>query len=66
MKKPKAPEAFEPTVDIKKLSELTGLSENYIEKAKKHNGLPSYKVGSRVLYRLSEVNAWLKQRHKAG
>lgn len=56
---------FEAAVDTKKLAELLGMSEGFIDKARKHKGLPYYKVGGVCRYRLSEVEAWLQQR-KAG
>ncbi len=47
----------------KEVARLTKLSASYYEKSRlpgRSNGLPWYKVGGRVLYRKSEVLAWLE------
>lgn len=45
-----------------KLSAVTGLSVAFLKKAKMKYGLPHYKVGSLVRFRLSEVERWLNER----
>lgn len=47
----------------KEVARLTKLSASFYEKSRlsgRSNGLPWYKVGGRVLYRKSEVLAWLE------
>lgn len=47
----------------KEVARLTKLSTSTFEKARlpgRWNGLPWYKIGGRVLYRKSEVLAWLE------
>ncbi len=55
---------IEPLVDIKQLSEATGLKENFIEVAKEGKGLPFYEMGRLVRYRISEVEVWIQKRRK--
>lgn len=46
----------------KEVARLTKLSTSLFEKARlpgRWNGLPWYKIGGRVLYRRSEVLAWM-------
>lgn len=46
----------------KEVARLTGFSTSFFEKARlpgRWNGLPWYKIGGRVLYRKSEVLAWM-------
>ncbi|RCW27147.1 hypothetical protein DFR48_103104 [Ciceribacter lividus] len=46
----------------KEVARLTKLSPSLYEKARlpgRWNGLPWYKIGGRVLYRKSEVLAWM-------
>lgn len=53
---------FEATVNTKRLAELLGMSESFVEQARKDKGLPYYKVGGAVRYRLSDVETWLQER----
>jgi predicted DNA-binding transcriptional regulator AlpA len=50
-------------VSKKELLEVIPLSARTIDDAKKYEGLPHYKIGSRVLYDLNEVREWLKERY---
>ena len=54
--------AFEPLIDKHTLSRMLGLSVSWCEKAHRREGMPSYRVGGRRLFRLSEVEQWLKER----
>jgi predicted DNA-binding transcriptional regulator AlpA len=62
----KKPDSFESLIDTEKLVELTGMGKTFIDSARVNLGLPHYKLGRSVRYRLSEVNRWLKERHQAG
>lgn len=49
-------------LSTKEVARLTKLSPSLYEKARlpgRWNGLPWYKIGGRVLYRKSEVLAWM-------
>ena len=53
----------------KEVAWLTKRSTSTFEKARlpgRWNGLPWYKVGGRVLYRRSEVEAWLESGRMSG
>lgn len=50
-------------VSTREASEILGLSQSYLEKARVSGGsLPYIKIGRRVLYDVREVEAWLKGR----
>lgn len=57
---------FEVLIDTEALARLTGMGETFIVSARSNLGLPHYKLGRSIRYRLSEVNRWLKERHQAG
>jgi excisionase family DNA binding protein len=57
---------FEGFVDTDFLCKHLRVSRDYIETARKLKGLPCYKLGRVVRYRVSEVNDWLKQRRDNG
>lgn len=52
----------ETLIDAKTVEMMTGLKSKYQEKARQVLGLPHYKIGSRVYYKLSEVWLWIEQR----
>ncbi len=51
-----------PMVGKKELAEALGVTEEWIDTARKNLGLPSYKLGRLVKFYLDEVNAWIKER----
>jgi len=55
-------------ISPKELSKMTGLKVNSLALARyqKRWSLPYYKVGSRVRYKLSEVEAWLAENRREG
>lgn len=57
-----APELFEILVDRKELARLLGLSPSYISKLMKYEGMPYFKIGRSVRFKLSEVVEFLKRR----
>lgn len=54
---------FEPMLTYEQVSKLLGVSVIFLKKAKRSMGLPHYKIGAAVRFRLSEVEGWLQQRH---
>ncbi len=58
----KQKEEFEIMVNSEEVAKQLSLSPQFIKKARKTLGLPHYKIGGSVRFRLSEVDAWLKQR----
>jgi excisionase family DNA binding protein len=57
---------FEYLVDTAFLGERLGVSKAYLEDARKNLGLPFYKIGKNIRFRLSEVEKWLKERKVNG
>lgn len=53
---------FEKLVDTKKLMEELGLSKSFLSKARSQYGLPHYKIGDLIKYKMSEVIVWIEQR----
>lgn len=53
---------FEPLLDLVEISRATGFSKSFIRKHKSESGLPHYKIGKSVRYRLSEVSEWIRSR----
>lgn len=53
---------FENLIDKKCLAEKLEVSESYINKLMKAEGLPYFKIGRTVRFNGSEVLAWLSQR----
>ena len=47
-------------INIKELSELTGLSVNTIYAWVSQKRIPYYKIGSLVKFAISEIEEWLK------
>ena len=52
----------EKLIDFQELSQQTGLTVSFLKKAKWKMGLPHYKIGKNVRFRLSEIEVWLTQR----
>lgn len=46
------------------LAEETGLKVSFIEKAMREYGMPSFKLGAMVRFKLSEVENWVEKRRK--
>jgi predicted DNA-binding transcriptional regulator AlpA len=57
---------FEALLTKEQLRDITGLDIQMIDKCRKVWGMPSYKIGELVRFRLSEVNEWLSQRRDVG
>lgn len=55
---------FENLVTKRKLSEKMSLSESYISLLMSENGLPHFKIGRAVRFRVQEVQAWLQKRSR--
>jgi len=53
---------FENLVTKKTLSEKMSLSESYISLLMSEKGLPHFKIGRAVRFRVREVAAWLQKR----
>lgn len=49
-------------IDKKTLSDFVGVSIRYIDLLMSRDGLPYYKIGRSVRFKVSEVVAWLQQR----
>lgn len=62
-KNDKMPERF---VGFQDLATLTGMSIAWLRKAQYQCGLPHYKIGNRVRFRISEVEEWFQERRIAG
>jgi excisionase family DNA binding protein len=56
----------EPLLTYEQLAETSKLTVSFIRKARSAYGLPSYKIGGAVRFRLSEFEVWLKQYQTAG
>lgn len=57
-----SPEFFEKLVTKRRLAEELALSESCISKLMASEGLPYFKIGRAVRYRISEVVRWLHER----
>lgn len=57
-------EKLEKLLNKKELSEATGLTVSYIERAVREKDFPNYKFGSLVKFRISEVEKWIIQRKR--
>ena len=51
---------MEKLISIKEVAELTALSVSHLYKRTSAGTIPFYKVGKRVLFRLSEIDGWLE------
>ncbi len=56
---------LERMVDKKELSEMSGLTVSFIEKAMGAYGLPHYKIGRVIKFKPTEVSKWIDQRKRA-
>ncbi len=59
-----SPLLFENLVTKKQLTELLGLSLSYVSLLMAEEGLPYFKLGRAVRFRVSEVAAWLQKRRR--
>lgn len=57
---------LEPWITTEDLMEILGVSKDTIERLRSEQGLPYYKVGARVRFRVSEVERWMKERRHNG
>lgn len=55
---------FENLVTKKQLAEALAISEGFINKMMLEEGLPHFKLGRAVRYRVKEVVSWLSQRRR--
>ena len=53
---------MEKLLSQKEMAEILGLSVRALENFRKDKGLPFYKIGHLIKYRMSEVEKWLKER----
>ena len=53
---------LEKTIGKKELCDLLGMSIRFVDTAMKEMGLPYYKLGGAVKFRVTEVEKWMKQR----
>ena len=53
---------IEPLIDSIELGKIIGLGRSAIIDARKKSGLPYYKIGGKIMFRLSEVETWIQQR----
>ncbi len=56
--------AFEALVTKKQLAIRLALSESYINQLMSEEGLPHFKIGRAVRFRVQEVVAWLQRRRQ--
>jgi excisionase family DNA binding protein len=54
----------EPLVDVKRLKELYGNPESWWYQAAETGRVPSYRIGKYRKFRLSEVEAWIKEQRQ--
>ena len=52
----------EPLVDKGQVAKFLGVSTDTVDKERIKTDLPYYKLGRKVRFRISEVEAWLKQK----
>lgn len=55
---------FENLVTKKQLAQTLAVSEGFINKLVTDEGLPHFKIGRAVRYRVKEVVSWLSQRRR--
>lgn len=53
---------LEPVVSRTELAKLLGISTETIDRLARTSGLPFYKLGNSVKFRVSEVERWMKER----
>lgn len=61
-----AKNALEKLLTKDELSQASGLTVAFIERAMENKGFPFYKLGRNVRFRISEVEKWIAQRKRAG
>lgn len=55
---------MEKLVNVKEIAGILGLTEKTVRSKYKRLGLPYYKVGWLIRFRVSEIEDWLQKRHK--
>jgi excisionase family DNA binding protein len=51
----------EKLVGLKEVADHLGMSESFVQKAIYRHDLPVWRVGRRVRFRLSEIDAWIER-----
>lgn len=54
--------SFEVLITKKELMVALGVSNSFINKLMAYEGLPYFKIGRAVRFRISEISLWLQQR----
>lgn len=57
---------LEPLITREVLAEHFGMSKDAVDDLRNKQGLPFYKLGNQVRFRVSEVEKWLEQRKQNG
>lgn len=65
MTKPKK-NVTEKLVGFEEIADMTGMSIPFLRKAQYRMGLPHYKLGGRIKFKVSEIESWLNERAVAG
>lgn len=52
----------EKLINLNELASVLGFGTTFINKAKNSMGLPFYKIGGAVRFKMSDVNEWIEQR----
>jgi excisionase family DNA binding protein len=55
----------EPLLSARELADLLGFSSSTIQDWSEAGTLPGFRIGGRLRFRLSEVEAWLEERRLA-
>jgi len=54
--------AFETLISKKELTVAFGVSSSFVNKLMAEEGLPHFKIGRAVRFRVSDISAWLEKR----
>ncbi|MBY0471523.1 helix-turn-helix domain-containing protein [bacterium] len=54
--------AFEALISKKELTVAFGVSSSFVSKLMAEEGLPHFKIGRAVRFRISDVSVWLEKR----
>lgn len=65
MKREQKEKSTEPLLDIKELADEMNLTVSFLKKAYREYGLPYFQLGSSIRFRMSKVEAWLRQHEKS-
>ena len=53
-------------LSVEEAAEYTGLSKSYLDKLRvRGGGCPHSKIGTRILYGQSDIDAWIRSRRRA-